>query len=152
MASSIEDVIKEVQSLFIEVCGTLSEYELLIIENSIRLPMKRVLTSSASMTDMIQQITSNLSELNYFKSKLVQIKYPIQLKYSMEFDKQFTLLTRIGRPSRQAIESEINSTSEITRELGNQLTQINNLLEFLQSQIELLHITIRNYESQKYHN
>lgn len=152
MATNIDEAIKSIQGMFIEVCGELSSYELSIIENSIRLPMQRAFTSSSAMTDAIQSILSNLTEVNYLRTKLIQMRYEVNLKHRIKYDKQFTLLTRMGRPSKQAIESELYSSDGELDQLRIDLEGIDNLLDYLQTQIELLQSTVRNYESQKYRN
>lgn len=150
--SNISEVIKIVQDSFVELLeGEISDYELSIISKSIRNPMVRTFTTSAAMTERIQEILSNLSELNYLRSKLIQKRYRLSISYRAAFDKQYTLLTRIGRPSRAAIESEIFSTDESLFNQKLKLEEFDNMIEYLQTQIDLNQSTIHNYESQKYH-
>lgn len=150
MANNIDEVVKSIQESFVEACGDLSEYELSIIDRSIKLPMNRTFTSKMAMVDSVHSMISTLSELNYLKNQVIKRRYELNVKHRVEYDKQFTLLTRIGRPSRQAIESEIYSSSELLNSQRDKLEEFDNVLEFLETQIDLIHAAIDNYKSAQY--
>lgn len=150
MAESIDQVVKEVQEEFSKVLGNLSDYELSIIEKSIRLPFLKVFTSTATMTDAIQSYASSISELNYLSTKISSSRYEINVKYRSSFEKNYTILTRSGRPSRLAIESEIHYLNPDLSEMRNKIDSIDIILKWIESQIEVLNISIKNYESLKY--
>lgn len=150
-ASNITEVVKLVQDSFKELLeGHISEYELSIVDRSIRNPMSRTFTSAMAMTEKIQDILGNLSELNYLKSKLIKRRYELAVKFRSEYDRQFTILTRMGRPSKQSIESEIYSNNPSLNDYRNKLEEFDSMIEYLQTQIELNQASIRNYESAKF--
>lgn len=152
MVNDLSSLISCIQDDFKEVFGDLSDYELSIIEKSIREPFVRSFVSSNSMSDHIQSMISNLSDLNYFRNKLVSLSYKLGTAYRVEYDKQFTILTRAGRPSKQAIDSEIHYSHPELAHQRDTLEKYNNLMIYLDSQIELIKMSIRNYESQRYHS
>lgn len=152
MAQDINEVVKFIQSQFVELLGDLSDYELSIIEKSIKFPFIKTFTSSSAMTDTIQSMIGNLSDLAYLENKIKALKYELYIKYRSEYEKQFTILTRAGRPSKLAIDSEIHYSSPKLSEMRNKIELYENLLSYLENQIELVRMSIRNYENQKFHS
>lgn len=151
MAQDINEVVKFIQSQFTDLLGDLSEYELSIIEKSIKFPFIKTFTSSNAMTDTIQSMIGNLSDLSYLENKIKSLKYELYIKYRSEYEKQFTILTRAGRPSKLAIDSEIHYSSSKLSEMRNKIELYENLLGYLTNQIDLVRMSIRNYENQKFH-
>lgn len=150
MVESIEQVISSIQEEFSKSIGELSDYEKSVIEKSIRLPFVKVFTSSPAMTDAIQSFVTLISELEYFKNRISSLKHELRVVYCSDYEKNYTILTRSGRPSRQAIESEMHFVNPKMSELRTKIEEYDILLDWLNSQIDILNISIRNYESMKY--
>lgn len=149
-ANDLSELIESVRNNFKETLD-ISDYELGMISNSIKLIFTRAFTSSAVITEQIQIMLEALSNLNYLRSKLVSARYKVDTKHRVLYDKEFTVLTKMGRPSKQAIDSEIYYSNKEIFDLREKLEAYNNLLEYLDTQIKLLESTVRNYESQRYH-
>lgn len=148
---TIKEVVETMQGEFLSATNnTLSDYELNIIETSVNLPFIRKFNSPTVMSEQIQDIIANLSDLNYLKNKIISLRYEINIDYRNEYDRRFTILTRMGRPSKQAIDSEMHCDNENLISSRNKLEKLDNLISWISNQIKLLEMTIKNYESQKY--
>lgn len=151
MTESLEDVIRFIQNEFVQTIGEpLSDYELKIIEKSIRLPFTKSFTTVAMITELIQSLISTVSELTYLQNRIKSLRYELNVSYRTSYEKNFTILTRSGRPSKLAIESELHYMSPELSKERDLLEKYDNLLEWITSQLELLNLSIRNCENLKY--
>lgn len=147
LQSLVEELITDCNSIFDE---KFSDYECEIISNCIRYPYVKAFTSVLSMSEQIQSMISTLSGMVYVRNKIDKLIYETRLKHDVSYDKKFTMFTRMGRPSKQAIESEIYSTDLELRELKNKLDKQELVKNCVDQLVSLLESTIHNYENQKY--
>lgn len=149
---NLEDAIKNIQNEFRTLFPELSDYELEIVAKSMRMPFQKVYTSVISMTEYIQETTAVLSGIRYLKTKFISVRYRKNLEVRNKYEKLYTVLTRSGRPSRQAIDSEIYYGNPELSQIRDFIEGVDNLIDFLDGQSAILEITIRNYENQKFHS
>ena len=106
MASNMSELIESIQREFAGDLGdSISEYELSIIEDSIRILFIKVFGSANTVFEQLQSCIQTISQLNYLRSKISSIRYSKMIQYRPEYERMYTSLTRMGRPSKQAIDS-----------------------------------------------
>lgn len=150
-AQNQNDIYEFIKSKFEELLNKdISDYELSIIKNSILLASREMPTSKVILGDRINEAVKLKSELQYMIMRLNDKRKVLLLNYTPEYNKLFTILTRQGRPSKQAIESEIFYTNQKMYEDNNRLNDFAELIEFINNQLSIIDMIIRNMESRKY--
>jgi hypothetical protein len=151
MASNMSELIESIQREFAGDLGDcISEYELSIIEDSIRILFIKVFGSANTVFEQLQSCIQTISQLNYLRSKISSIRYSKMIQYRPEYERMYTSLTRMGRPSKQAIDSEIFSTNQKLSQDRNILENLDNLLVYLDNQYSLLLSYQKNLETYLY--
>ena len=150
-AQNQNDIYEFIKDKFVKLLGDdISEYELTMIKNSIGVVYRDVPTSKAILGDRIAEITRIKSDINYIKMRLNDKKKVILLNYTPKYNKLFTVYTRQGRPSKLAIECEIFYTDPDMKADRDRLDEFDELVEFLNNQLSILDMLIRNMESRRY--
>jgi len=151
LVSNISDVISKVISDINKVLpDDLSEYEQRMISDSLEIPYKSVTNSKVVLSDRIDEAIKCKSDLNYIIMKLKNKRKEVSIPYNVKYNKLFTILTRQGRPSRAAIESEINYTNPDMAQSYNTIENLDDIISFLESHLSLIDMVIRNYENRRY--
>ena len=128
----------------------LSDYEAQIIRNAISVVNHPVPSTKLLLTTDIDKMISAKGELNYIIMKLKDIRRSYKIPHDNCYNKGFTTLTKMGRPSTESKIAEIYHTNPEMQEWRDKLSDIDNLLEFLNSYIGLIDSSIRNMESRRY--
>ena len=150
-SNNINDVSEYIKSKFKELLEEdISDYELDIISKSIQISQKEVPTVKTILSDMIAEGIRLKSGLEYMIFRLKDKRKIISLKYNPEYNKLFTILTRQGRPSKAAIDCEIMYTNPELYSMSTKLGEFDELVQFVNDQIQIIDMIIRNLESRHY--
>lgn len=149
--NSNNDIYEYVKLKFVNLLNEdISDYELSMIKNIIGLSSREVPTSKVILGDRISEAIKYKSDAQYLITKLKDKKKIILLNYTPEYNKWFTILTRQGRPSKAAIDSEIMYTKPDMYADNLKIQEFDELIEFMQNQLIIIDMIIRNMESRKY--
>lgn len=132
MLFDVSNLVKELFdiSLSDDELSSLEDYKTII--NS-RVPDSKILASDRSASALT--IKSDISYLYY---SVRNLGLNLQVKHDDSYNKKFAALSRLGRPSKAAIESEIYSSDSSLRELKSKLDKYNLLVQYLESVIAIL--------------
>lgn len=128
----------------------ISDYESKMIESAVRSARVSAASTKLQLTESIDNFIKLKSDLSYIKLKLNEEYLKTKVPYRNEYDKQFTLLTKMMRPSRQAIESEMHYQSNTLRDYRDKLDKITQLIEFTSTLSDILDRKMNNLESRRY--
>ena len=150
-AQNIDDVYTYIKDKFINLFkDDISDYELNMIRSSLQLAYRDIPTSKSILGDRISEATKMKSDIYYIMTRLKDKRKIISINYNSKYNKLYTVLTRQGRPSKQAIESEIFYLNADMFETRNVLNDYDELLEFLNNQLSIIDMIIRNMENRRY--
>lgn len=127
-----------------------SDYELNMIRDSMRIIMMEPPSTKLLVTERISQLTACKSNLQYLMLKIRDIRRSYNIPFVNQYNTMFTLGTKKGLPSKQAIESEMYHTSADMRAYRDKLDDIDSLVGFLDSYNSLIDSTIRTLENRRY--
>ena len=148
-ANNIDEQVKSATNLFKEVVE-LTDYESKMIDNAIRYSRSVVASTKLQLTESIDILLRIKSDLSYLRLKLNDKRRSVRVPYRNEYDKQFTMLTKMNRPSRQSIESEMHYMSESMRSARDTVDKFDNLVEYINTLSEIIDRKISNMESRRY--
>lgn len=127
-----------------------SDYELNMIRDSMRIIMMEPPSTKLLVTERISQLTACKSDLQYLMLKIRDIRRSYNIPFVNQYNTMFTLGTKKGLPSKQAIESEMYHMSADMRAYRDKLDDIDSLVGFLDSYSSLIDSTIRTLENRRY--
>lgn len=133
-----------------DILGEMSDYETGMIRDSIRMISMEAPSTKLLVTERINKLNQCKSELQYIVLKAKEVRRTYNIPFVNSYNTYFTLGTKKGLPSKQAIESEMYHVHADMRELRDKLEDIDNLLEFLSSYFGLIDRTISTLESRRY--
>ena len=133
-----------------DILGEMSDYETGMIRDSIRMISMEAPSTKLLVTERINKLNQCKSELQYIVLKAKEVRRTYNIPFVNSYNTYFTLGTKKGLPSKQAIESEIYHVHADMRERRDKLEDIDNLLEFLSSYFGLIDRTISTLESRRY--
>lgn len=148
--NSLPDQIEQLVSYSKSILGDLSDYESNMIRTSMQLVQLDPPSTKLAITERINTLNRSKSDLQYLILKSQEIRRSYNIPYTNEYNKQFTVLTRMNRPSKQAIESEMHFQSAELRDARDKIADIDTLIEFLRSYLGYLDAAIRVLESRKF--
>ena len=131
-------------------CTELSELEQEMIVNAVELLRSPIPDSKTKMIKTIDEFLVAKSNLNYLMTKLKQLRATINSPYRKEVENKMMILVRQGRPSKDAIYSEIHSLSPALQESRDKLESIDRALELLAFQLNLIDSKTRNIDNFMY--
>lgn len=133
-----------------DILGEMSDYETGMIRDSIRMISMEAPSTKLLVTERINKLNQCKSELQYIVLKAKEVRRTYNIPFVNSYNTYFTLGTKKGLPSKQAIESEMYHVHADMRERRDKLEDIDNLLEFLSSYFGLIDRTISTLESRRY--
>ena len=133
-----------------DILGEISDYETGMIRDSIRMISMEAPSTKLLVTERINKLNQCKSELQYIVLKAKEVRRTYNIPFVNSYNTYFTLGTKKGLPSKQAIESEMYHVHADMRERRDKLEDIDNLLEFLSSYFGLIDRTISTLESRRY--
>lgn len=133
-----------------DILGEMSDYETGMIRDSIRMISMEAPSTKLLVTERINKLNQCKSELQYIVLKAKEVRRAYNIPFVNSYNTYFTLGTKKGLPSKQAIESEMYHVHADMRERRDKLEDIDNLLEFLSSYFGLIDRTISTLESRRY--
>ena len=133
-----------------DILGEMSDYETSMIRDSIRMISMEAPSTKLLVTERINKLNQCKSELQYIVLKAKEVRRTYNIPFVNSYNTYFTLGTKKGLPSKQAIESEMYHVHADMRERRDKLEDIDNLLEFLSSYFGLIDRTISTLESRRY--
>lgn len=142
----VENVIKYCR----QILGDLSDYEMNIIRTSMQLIQMDPPSTKLMITERITQLVRNKSDLQYLILKAKDLRRSYNIPYVDAYNQQFTILTRQNRPSKQAIESEMHYMKPELRDYRDKISNIDTMLEFLDSYLTFLDKTIYVMENRRF--
>lgn len=142
----VENVIKYCR----QILGDLSDYEMNIIRTSMQLIQMDPPSTKLMITERITQLVRNKSDLQYLILKAKDLRRSYNIPYVDAYNQQFTILTRQNRPSKQAIESEMHYMKPELREYRDKISNIDTMLEFLDSYLAFLDKVMFVLENRRY--
>lgn len=150
-ANNVNDISEYVKNKFKNLLeDDISEYELSIITDSIGLSHREVPSVKTILSDRISESTKLKAGLEYMIFRLKDKRKIISHKYTPKYNKLFTTLTRQQRPSKAAIDCEIMYLYPEMSEMYNKLVEFDELIQFVNDQISIIDMIIRNLESRHY--
>ncbi len=145
-----ESQIAAIIKLTKDILGEMSDYETGMIRDSIRMISMEAPSTKLLVTERINKLNQCKSELQYIVLKAKEVRRTYNIPFVNSYNTYFTLGTKKGLPSKQAIESEMYHVHADMRERRDKLEDIDNLLEFLSSYFGLIDRTISTLESRRY--
>lgn len=127
-----------------------SDYEAGIIRGLVRSVGDPLPSTKALIEDKIDDFTKIKADMYYILLRIKDIRRDINIPHQNKYYTQFMLLTKQGRPSTESKVAEIYALNSDMRESRDKLSDIDNLLEFLENSLNLIDSKIRNLESRKY--
>lgn len=148
--NDLESQIAAIIRLTKDILGEMSDYETGMIRDSIRMISMEAPSTKLLVTERINKLNQCKSELQYIVLKAKEVRRTYNIPFVNSYNTYFTLGTKKGLPSKQAIESEMYHVHADMRERRDKLEDIDNLLEFLSSYFGLIDRTISTLESRRY--
>lgn len=145
-----ESRVLAISKLTKDILVDVSDYELNMIGNTLRLIYMEPPSTKLLVTERISELVKSKSDLQYLVLKIKDIRRSTNIPYINKYNTQFTLLTKQGRPSKAAIESEMYHIHQDLRDQRDKLSDIDNLLEFFEGYFALLDKTVYTLESRKF--
>ena len=127
-----------------------SDYEANILKNSFRNINLGVPSTKLLLSESIDSFISLKSNLSYLKLKINDYRRTISIPYNDLYNQGFVRLTKALRPSKQAIDSELHYTDPKLREYRDKLSDIDNLLEFIDTMLLLIDRKVDNMNARRY--
>lgn len=113
-------------------------HEAKVVESVKNLLYRQLPNTAAGCTNRISEIDSIRSELVSLIYQINSYYSDINKEYKFIYDKEFTRLTALGRPSQAAIDSEISSKYPELFEIKIKLEKLDNLRALLNQYIRSL--------------
>lgn len=127
-----------------------SDYELAMIRDSVRLITQEPPNTKLMVNSRIDEIVKAKSNMSYIMLKLKDIRRTINIPYTDFYNTNFMILTKQGRPSKAAIDSEIHALHSNCRDWRDRLSEIDLILEFFETHTDLLSSVKSTLESRRY--
>lgn len=145
-----EDKIKVMLDETKSILNDVSDYELSMISNSMRLVSSAPPSTKLQITERITSLIKSKSDIQYLVYRVKEIRQEVSIPYNNKYNELYTMLTIKGRPSKAAIESEMYFKNKDVMNSKNKLDKIDNLLEFLESYLNYLDRMISVLDSRRY--
>lgn len=149
IADNIQSKISSIQN-YLKGITEFSDYELKVISDSVLLISSELPSTKLSITMKLAEVSSLKADLSFILLRLSDIRRSYNIPYTDIYNTKFTLLTKQGRPSKQAIESEMFYREESLRNYRDKISEIDNILEFLKNYSVLLDRISNILESRKF--
>lgn len=133
-----------------EILGDMSDYETGMIRDSIRKISMEPPSTKLLLTSRIAELNQCKSNLQYLVLKTKEVRRSYRIPFNSNYNTYFTLGTKKGLPSKQAIESEMYYVHKDMAALRDKLEDIENLLEFFSAYFGLIDKTISTLEARRY--
>lgn len=128
----------------------LSEFEKSNVARAYRLVSEAIPSTKLLLGSKISEVLECKTNLMYIKQRLLDEKRKIYIPHINKYNKLFTILTRQGRPSTESKITEIYAMNVDLQNSRDKLSDIDNLLEFLESYISILDTMVKNLDGRKY--
>lgn len=128
----------------------LSEFEKSNVARAYRLVSETIPSTKLLLGSKISEILESKTNLMYIKQRLLDERRKIYIPHINKYNKLFTVLTRQGRPSTESKITEIYAMNVDLQGSRDKLSDIDNLLEFLESYISILDTMVKNLDGRKY--
>lgn len=126
MNDKIEDIINYISGI-VNIGDRCNE----TIKECINLIHQSVPVDNSGVFSRLSRCNAVSDDLVYIIMNVKKRRNIVESELKKNKDPKFTILVRSGRPSTQAIESEIRVTTPIVSELENKLSEFDNILEYL---------------------
>lgn len=128
----------------------LSDSERIMIEDAMKSVYEQLPNSKSGASALINGLLSHKSNIYYVKSSLQRRRGSIYREYRTQIDNKFTILTRQGRPSREAIHSEIHSQSGDLRAKRDVIDELDEAIDILDMVISMIDSKMRIVDSKRF--
>ena len=149
LGSKVESIL----GLFTSIIGddNISEYELEMIRTSIELIDDSNLPSTKLLsTELMSKLLRSKSDLTYIHTKLTELRRTHSIPYNTLYNKYFTLSTRKGLPSKQAIESDMMFMHKEMSEYKSNIDDYDMLIGIIDSYQSLIDMYMNILNSRRY--
>lgn len=143
--SVIEYIISQVKSHI-----DISEYEGTMINQALSHSREPLPSSKSSSANMVDTLINDKSNLSYIVTRLKERRLEANKSYRKDHELKYVQLTRMGRPSREAIISEIHSLDASMQVRRDELESLDQVIEVIGIQISIIDSKIRNIERRSY--
>ena len=133
-----------------DILGNMSDYETGMIRDSMRMISMEPPSTKLLVTERVNKLNQCKSNLQYLVLKAKEVRRTYNIPYVNKYNTYFTLGTKKGLPSKQAIESEMYHIHEDMRTYRDKIEDIDNFLEFLSSYFGLIDKIISTLEARRY--
>lgn len=110
-----------------------SEDEYQMIRSSIGLIIESPPQTAGAVFSRCERLTASSMDISWIILSLNRIRLKLENSLKSIKDPEFVLLVRQGRPSTQAIESEIRMSKDSVMQLENDIQEIDNLIVYFNS-------------------
>lgn len=110
-----------------------SEDEYQMIRSSIGLIIESPPQTAGAVFSRCERLTASSMDISWIILSLNRTKLKLENSLKGIKDPEFVLLVRQGRPSTQAIESEIRMSKDSVMQLENDIQEIDNLIVYFNS-------------------
>lgn len=128
----------------------LSEYEKEMIYSAFNSIYKELPTTRILITSRVNEVIQIRSDINYLKVKVSDTYRNTNIKYLSLYNKKFTILTRQGRPSKAAIDSEIYTVDTDIYKLKCDLDALEESTTILEDLSSIVDNLLSNLERRSY--
>lgn len=128
----------------------LSEFESKIIEDSIACCNRDLPNSKSACSARVDELINHKASINYMLNRVKDARTQVNIPYRQAYELKFVQLTRMSRPSREAIISEIHTLDTGLRQKRETLESLDQAIEILQLQSTIIDNKIRNIEKRSY--
>lgn len=143
------DSIKEIATR-VATSLNLSDMEYDMLRDAMLSVYKELPNSKSGASTLNDELLSHKSNLVYMISSIKRTKGKMYREYRRTVDNKFTILVRQGRPSKDAIMSEIHSQSADLRNSRDHIDEMDELIGFIESVISLIENKMRIVDNKRY--
>lgn len=133
-----------------DILGNMSDYETGMIRDSIRMISMEPPSTKLLVTERVSKLNQCKSNLQYLVLKAREVRRSYNIPFVNKYNTYFTLGTKKGLPSKQAIESEMYHIYPEMRDARDKLEDIDNFLEFISAYFGIIDKTISTLESRRF--
>lgn len=149
VVNSYEDKIQYLVDKVKEVID-ISDYEEEKLTLAFKMSMLELPTTRILVTNRISEVINSKSDLYYLTTKITEYYNNLNIDYSARYYKEFTILTRQGRPSKTAIESEIFTLHKDIKEMKDNLDKVELARDIVANLSDIIDKILENLERRSY--
>lgn len=128
----------------------LSDTERAMVIDAMKIIYTPLPSSKSGASALIDELLGHKSNVFYIKSSISRKKGAIYRSYRSQVDNKFMILTRQGRPSKDAIYSEIHAQSGDLRNKRDDMDRLDECISVLDMIISMIDSKMRIVDSKRF--